>query len=175
MERICGICDEKLTNEDEIAACRECGGLYHLECFEASGGCANPRCENYKAPSLSLSMLSQNNGKYSEFDEYEDYEENFTVSYTNSKDDPFFEETEESEEWEFDENYQNSATKIDKENPDDYNESYLEDGYGNFYSPEDDDIYDNEHPSRLSKILGYILCGIVALVFLYFIIRVSYI
>lgn len=177
-ERICGICDEKLTNDDEIVACRECDELYHLECFEASGGCANPKCKNYKAPSLSLSLLSQDDGEYDEFDEYDNYEENFTVSYANERDDPFYEQKikkEIEEKWEFDENYQNNATKINKENPDDYNESYLKDGYGNYYSPEDDETYDNESPSKLSKILAYIFCGIVALGFLIFYIHILYI
>ena len=57
--RICGICDEELKNDDKIVACNKCNGLFHLDCFEETGGCANPACENYVAPSLSLAQLSQ--------------------------------------------------------------------------------------------------------------------
>ena len=59
--KTCGICDEELKNDDKIVACNECNELYHLECFEEIGGCANPNCENYVEPSLSLGQLSQGN------------------------------------------------------------------------------------------------------------------
>ncbi len=176
MEKICEICGEKLTNDDEIVSCRECDELYHLDCFEASGGCANPSCENYEAPSLSLSKLSQGTDEYDDYDDYDDGELRFTVSYATAEEANFYKnelkkKNKENPEWEFDDNYQNGTTKMDKENEDDYNESYLEDGYGNYYSPEDDNVEDNEYPSKLSKTLAYILCGIVAIAFLCFYLR----
>lgn len=94
--RICGICDEELKNEDEIVACNECNGLYHLECFEETGGCANPSCRNYVAPTLSLSDLSQS------------YETDDTIDIDDESD------------YQFEEYDNNDYTEADKENEEDY-------------------------------------------------------
>lgn len=83
--RICGICDKELNNDDKIVACNKCNGLYHLDCFEDLGGCANPYCDNYVAPSLSLAQLSQicdtdeeNIDDIDKNDVEEDYNDNYS-------------------------------------------------------------------------------------------------
>ncbi len=114
--RICGICDKELKNDDKIVACNECNGLYHLDCFEETGGCANPSCENYAPPSLSLAELSQSN---------EDFlDENCEVYCDNIEDDPSLKE---EEKWEFDEEYHNNYTVSSTENEEDYEISEDED------------------------------------------------
>ena len=114
--RICGICDKDLKNDDKIVACNKCNGLYHLECFEELGGCANPSCENYVPPSLSLAELSQSD---------EDcLDENCEVFYDNPDDDTSLKE---EEKWEFDEDYQNDYTVTSTENEEDYEISEDED------------------------------------------------
>jgi hypothetical protein len=106
--RICGICDKELKNDDKIVACNKCNGLYHLECFEELGGCANPSCENYVPPSLSLAELSQSDDVLDD-----DYE----VFYDNPDDDTSLKE---EEKWEFDEDYRNDYTVTSTENEEDY-------------------------------------------------------
>ena len=114
--RICGICDKELKNDDKIVACNKCNGLYHLECFEEAGGCANPSCENYEPPSLSLAELRQSN---------EDFlDENCEVYYDNIEDDTSLKE---GEKWEFDEGYHNDYTVSSTENEEDYEISEDED------------------------------------------------
>ena len=108
--RICGICDEELKNDDKIVACNKCNGLYHLDCFENLGGCANPSCENYIPPSLSLAQLSQSDDAT---------DEDCDVYYENPEDDPLSKEKC-GEEWEFDEDYHNNYTVTSTENEDDY-------------------------------------------------------
>ncbi len=120
--RICGICDEELKNDDKIVACNKCNGLYHLECFEELGGCANPSCENYVPPSLSLAQLSQGDDVPNEDCE---------VFYDNPMDDPNY--NKEAENWEFNDDYRNDYTVTDRENEDDYEISEDEDD-----TPQDD-------------------------------------
>ena len=114
--RICGICDKELKNDDKIVACNKCNGLYHLDCFEEAGGCANPSCENYVPPSLSLAELSQSNE--------DSLDENCEVYYDNPDDDPSLKE---EEKWEFDEEYHNDYTVSSTENEEDYEISEDED------------------------------------------------
>lgn len=87
--KICKICGEIMTNEDQLAECRECGSLYHLECFEELGGCANPDCENYKEPRLSLYELSSCNEygiPYENEDDYIDDESDDIIDENESDD-----------------------------------------------------------------------------------------
>lgn len=106
--RICGICDKEILDDDKILACNKCNGLYHSECVEESGGCANPSCENYVPPSLSLAQLSQDN---------DTLDENCEVYYDNQDNDS---PQKEEEKWEFDEDYHNDYTVTSTENEDDY-------------------------------------------------------
>lgn len=163
--KICGICNEELTNDDKIVACNKCDELYHLDCFEESGGCANPNCDNYVEPSLSLGKLSQVY-EDEEYDENNDidscvfYDTDSCISSNYKMDEDFEDRKEDYNSYDdLEEGYD-----ISQENEEDYKESYLEDGYGDYYSPEDDEVVSNEYPSRLSKILGLILSGIVALI-----------
>ena len=128
--RICGICDEELKNDDKIVACNKCNGLYHLDCFEEAGGCANPSCENYAPPSLSLAELSQSNE--------DSLDENCEVYYDNENDDP---SQNEEEKWEFDEEYHNDYTVSSTENEEDYEIS------------EDDDFSDTSQEKSVFQLV----------------------
>ena len=85
--RICGICDEELKNDDKIVACNKCNGLYHLECFEDLGGCANPYCENYVSPSLSLAQLSKSSDTDEDIDKIKEYytENDYDNDFSNTE------------------------------------------------------------------------------------------
>lgn len=135
--RICGICDKELKNDDKIVACNKCNGLYHLECFEELGGCANPSCENYVPPSLSLAELSQSD---------EDcLDENCEVFYDNPDDDPSLKE---EEKWEFDEDYRNDYTVTSTENEEDYEIS----------EDEDDDFSDtSQEKSVFQRVIEWLI------------------
>ena len=130
--RICGICDEELKNDDKIVACNKCNGLYHLDCFMESGGCANPSCENYVPPSLSLAELSQGDENY--------LDESCEVYYDNPDDDPSLKE---EEKWEFDEDYHNDYTVSSKENEEDYEIS----------EDENDELSDTSSPKSVFQLV----------------------
>ncbi|MBR2024272.1 MAG: hypothetical protein IKA02_00515, partial [Clostridia bacterium] len=98
--------------------CAFCLALCHSEDI---GGCANPNCDNYVPPQLSLAELSQSD---------EDViDENCEVYYNNPEDYPLYKE---EEKWEFDEDYHNDYTVSNKENEDDYEISEEDDESNGF-------------------------------------------
>lgn len=141
--RICKICGEIMTNEDQLAECRECGSLYHLDCFEELGGCANPDCENYKEPRLSLYELSSCNEYGIPYENEDDYIDDESDDYTD--------------EYESDDIIDDESDDIIDENEsDDYAE---EDGIGEnsarIYSS-----YESSKGFSVTRLVAFILAGL---------------